>query len=705
MPAGSFSGALQPNNAQTFAQAVSALGLSAQDKTAIEGVISSQAVSSGCGGGTNPTDAAWIKRTVALKANTTYRMAWNYIGTDYVPFNDGSITSLVYAPNQAGTPTITVNNQVQNYALLGFTNPGTGDYSTGSYGSTGWQYATYQVSISGTYVLGFASFNIGDTSLSPMLLLDDSLGTVYRNNEIFGAVVPNNPNAPVTTTNTAPGSPSITSVVAGSGQLQVTFTAPASDGGAAITNYKYSTDGTNYIALNPAATTSPITIQFLSSGNGTTPLTNGTTYPITLKAVNSVGDSAPSSAVNGTPVASLTSSTPERRARETTPPVVAPQLPGTFRIATPPTNFTNTAPPPVQGPVNRGPQTSPPTNPLATVNGVATPARTEPVGTTGVRITTGTLDFGVRVPNETQGRITQNQSGVPELSVVRNQSTIFSGQGVLPGSTVQVFMSFGPNQSAELARIPVDANGTFNGQAALQTPGSNTPLPIGRHVLQVVSVDQNGNRTVVDMPINVAQPNPQPEILLTNGQTPTLPPGQSLATRAGEPVNVNIIPVPDNKQAIIDGGDWTMSIIAEGDGSNLTETEDGRVLVEFIRDEAANVSGSGFLPDTRADVWLFSEPTLLGTVDIDENGEFNGSINVDGRVVAVGEHTLQLQGVGEDGYVRAANLGVIVNDADGANATTESMSLTWLWWLLALLAVMTLAVAYWYWRRQQEAKG
>ena len=71
----------------------------------------------------------------------------------------------------------------------------------------------------------------------------------------------------------------------------------------------------------------------------------------------------------------------------------------------------------------------------------------------------------------------------------------------------------------------------------------------------------------------------------------------------------------------------------------------------------------------------------------------------------VGEHTLQLQGVGEDGYVRAANLGVIVNDADGASATTESMSLTWLWWLLALLAVMTPAVTYWYWRRQQDAKG
>ena len=110
------------------------------------------------------------------------------------------------------------------------------------------------------------------------------------------------------------------------------------------------------------------------------------------------------------------------------------------------------------------------------------------------------------------------------------------------------------------------------------------------------------------------------------------------------------------------------------------------------------------MPFTRADVWLFSEPTLLGTVDIDENGEFNGAVNINGRVVAIGDHTLQLQGVGEDGYVRSANLGVVVNDAEGAAPTTEEASLTWIWWLVALLALAT-AVALWYWRRQQEAQG
>jgi hypothetical protein len=46
---------------------------------------------------------------------------------------------------------------------------------------------------------------------------------------------------------TAPTAPTITSITPSNGQLSVAFTAPSSNGGAAISNYQYSTDGgTNY---------------------------------------------------------------------------------------------------------------------------------------------------------------------------------------------------------------------------------------------------------------------------------------------------------------------------------------------------------------------------------------------------------------------------------------------------------------------------
>jgi len=95
------------------------------------------------------------------------------------------------------------------------------------------------------------------------------------------------------TPSTTPSAPTSLTATAGDGQATISFTA-GSNGGSAITNYKYSLDGTNYTALSPTDSSSPVTI----SG-----LTNGTSYTIYLKAVNANGDSSASSSVSVTPVA------------------------------------------------------------------------------------------------------------------------------------------------------------------------------------------------------------------------------------------------------------------------------------------------------------------------------------------------------------------------------------------------------------------
>jgi hypothetical protein len=200
--------ALQPVNPVTFSNAMTALGLSGAPQTAIQERLTADGIASG-NGNSNPTNAAWITREVQLTAGTTYTMSWNYLGTDYVPFNDGSVTGLVPV-TVTGTPVIRVNNYVQSYALLGFTNPGTGDYSTNSYGATGWQTSTYSVDITGTYKLGFAVFNLGDTALSPVLMIDSEAGSTERcisgTCTTFGGVASNSetaPTVPPTTTTTS----------------------------------------------------------------------------------------------------------------------------------------------------------------------------------------------------------------------------------------------------------------------------------------------------------------------------------------------------------------------------------------------------------------------------------------------------------------------------------------------------------------------
>ncbi|WP_445777224.1 Ig-like domain-containing protein [Shewanella sp.] len=91
------------------------------------------------------------------------------------------------------------------------------------------------------------------------------------------------------------GAPSIGTATAGDTQASVSFTAPANNGGSAITSYTVtsSPDG-----LTATGTSSPLTV---------TGLTNGTAYSFSVTATNSAGNSASSSASNSvTPIGSQT---------------------------------------------------------------------------------------------------------------------------------------------------------------------------------------------------------------------------------------------------------------------------------------------------------------------------------------------------------------------------------------------------------------
>lgn len=179
-PYGSYMVSLQAGGGSPgFDSAMSTLGLQGSTITSIRNTIYSN-------GNMYPTNATSISRTVFLQAGTTYSYAWQYVSTDYVPYNDGSMITVT-----GGNGTPTINGQTQNFALLGFTNQGTGNYSVGSYGATGWQVAVFTVPADGNYLLGFASFNLGDTALSPILFIDQMQGTTSLNGTSFTPVAPN----------------------------------------------------------------------------------------------------------------------------------------------------------------------------------------------------------------------------------------------------------------------------------------------------------------------------------------------------------------------------------------------------------------------------------------------------------------------------------------------------------------------------------
>ena len=101
-----------------------------------------------------------------------------------------------------------------------------------------------------------------------------------------------------TTSATVPGAPTSVSATAGNAQASVSFTAPASNGGSAITGYTVTSSPGG---LTGTGATSPISV---------TGLTNGTAYTFTVTATNSVGTGSASTASSAvTPALPLTVTT------------------------------------------------------------------------------------------------------------------------------------------------------------------------------------------------------------------------------------------------------------------------------------------------------------------------------------------------------------------------------------------------------------
>lgn len=337
--------------------------------------------------------------------------------------------------------------------------------------------------------------------------------------------------------------------------------------------------------------------------------------------------------------------------------------------------------------------------PAATIGG--RPVAIEPTSNAEnqLKVSVGPIGLNFSVP---QGSGNVNSAGgSPELEVRLGKAVDLQGEGMLPGSTVQIWLP-GGNRSTELGRINVSADGRFSGDLSFSSGPNSQPLPIGAQMIQVTGVDKRGSQTVINLNVNVSQPEPAPELLRGVSSTPSPGPGNFEATNAGLAEMANLTGISDQKLALVEGAGWSLSLQLDGDASGLTQRPEG-LFMTLVQGETASFGGSGFMPGTIASVWLFSDPNKLGEVVIGADGSFSGNTEALDKTIATGDHTIQIQGVGQDGFIRSANLGVSVAAASPVVAPASILD----WAPLALVALVV-AAGLLIWiiaRRRKKADG
>ena len=236
-------------------------------------------------------------------------------GTSWTPFSDGTST--------ATTATVTglTNGTAYVFRAAAVNSVGTGTFSTASAAVTPLAFAGSPTSVSGTpavgqvnlswtapastggsaitdYVIQYSTnggtswtpFSDGTSTATTATVTGLTNGTAYgfrvaavnsAGTGLFSAA-----SASVTPGN-VPGLPTGVSGRAGDGRVQVSWTAPASNGSTAITDYviQFSTNsGTSWTTFSDGTSTATTAM--------VTGLTNGTSYTFRVSAVNAVGTSA-----------------------------------------------------------------------------------------------------------------------------------------------------------------------------------------------------------------------------------------------------------------------------------------------------------------------------------------------------------------------------------------------------------------------------
>lgn len=457
---------------------------------------------------------------------------------------------------------------------------------------------------------------------------------------------------------TTPGATTITSVTEDDSSLSVTFAAPANDGSSAITGYEISTDGGD-TWIDAGATAGTFVIS---------PLENGTTYQVVVRAVNTAGNGEISTSVSATPrtVPGEPSIDSVTEGDSTlTVAFSAPSDNGGAEISGYEISLDDGA---TWQPVDDG---ATEVTLTGLTNGTTYPVRVRAIN-----------EAGAGEPSAAAPATPRTTAGAPTITKITagNHSLAIhvaapDSDGGAPITSYEVSLDNGVTwtKSVSAGTNPIQIFGLANGTTypvkvrAVNEAGSGTPstsvpgTPTVGLIYPSTGSGSGGSGGSGSGGSGGTGSSPSFEV----------PPGKTLVTINGTPTTVDVKSTPGSNVVAFTGDGWTATIGGiDGDGKALPIDTRGRMIV--LEGGSVRVTGTGFAPGSTVDVWLFSTPVLLGELTVRADGTFNEVLVLPAGIVP-GDHTLQLNGVGTSGDVYSTSAGLVLQAKSApANTTTST---------------------------------
>jgi hypothetical protein len=201
-------------------------------------------------------------------------------------------------------------------------------------------------------------------------------------------------------------------------------------------------------------------------------------------------------------------------------------------------------------------------------------------------------------------------------------------------------------------------------------------------------------RVILSKPLAYEEPTSGTGLVL-----PALAPGTSLAYENGVPVTIRLVRTDEQNGYSLIGDGWRVDLTAlDSNESPLRLDDSGNIILN--QDRFVQFSGTGFAPGSIIKVWLFSDPAEISEVLADASGNFVGQAQLP-EGIPTGEHTIQLNGLSQDGQLRSVSLGVVVQP-DLVVAAPAPLDLTGLMNGLLILAAGVLLFFFILWRRRKK---